>query len=290
MPEFNFINEVNKAYEKMTPEEAVDLDIVLGAYRSFRGNRRKLIAYVSMPITTGRRLIEVMSSEGVTNQNQLMSRIGKDGLYERIIKPNISEGIALADKLGEEKELLFIAPSVFEAKKHRWSQDAYMSLWYRVIAEMAGQHYLMDGWEYSTGGIKEVLLTLTMQWRGFDENFVKLATLKWGVKNFLPNMTDEQKSKELLGMSRIGLVNQAGEKISIDAVLDLVVNAADDLHERGMENVELLGLASSVQSIPQFAPLHLPDEMAEHVNAWQGDRFQEASERLNDLLYGQYCK
>jgi len=181
------------SYARLTEDELANLGIVLGAYRSFRGNRRAHIGYVSMPITSGRRLCDVLCEEGVRTVEELTAKCGKGALWERVMQPNINEGIAFTDGLGKREDLLFIAPSVFEAKKWRWTQDAYMSLWYRVIAEMAGRHVVMDGWEYSNGGVDEVLFSLYLRWRIFRATTLQIGIDHFGLKNFLPGMSHEER-------------------------------------------------------------------------------------------------
>jgi hypothetical protein len=160
-----FLRDVNVAYDRLTEDEFANLGIVFGAYRSFRGRRRAHIAYVSMPITTGERYYDVFGAYGVRTKEELNQAVGPNALRELVVKPNIEEGIVFVDKLGRSEDLLFTAPSVFEAEKWRWSEDAYMSLWYRVIGEMAGSHVVMDGWQYSTGGVKEVVFSMLLKRR-----------------------------------------------------------------------------------------------------------------------------
>src|SRR3989344_7082840 len=116
MDDRQLLGVVNESYEKLTELELTNLGIVLGAYRSFRGDRRSHIAYVGMPITTGKRLYDVLKQEGVVTREELIAKCGKDSLWELVIKPNVDDGIAFADELGRRENLLFIAPSVFEAK------------------------------------------------------------------------------------------------------------------------------------------------------------------------------
>jgi len=234
MAKQEILTEITKVYENLTEEELTNLGIVLGAYRSFRGNRRNHIGYVSMPITSGKRLYDIFSKEQVQTVDELIAKCGKDILWEMVMKPNIQEGVAFADSLGKRDNLLFIAPSVFEAKRWRWSQDAYMSLWYRVIGEMAGKHVLMDGWEYSNGGVDEVLFSLFLQWRIIRASTTKNASEIFGLKNFSPEMSFDESSKELDAMWKIVIVDSAGNEIRLDSALEKCVEAAKDLKARGL--------------------------------------------------------
>ncbi|WKZ28988.1 MAG: hypothetical protein QY323_05705 [Patescibacteria group bacterium] len=227
------LSDVTESYDRLTEDELRNLGIVLGAYRSFRGNRRGLLAYVSMPITSGKRYFDVLTEHGVTSAEELAAKAGKDALYELVIKPNIREGVAFADQLGEtRKDLLFIAPSVFEAKKWRWSQDAYMSLWYRVIGELTGKHYLMDGWEYSTGGVKEVMFTVLMQNQAFLDAF--------RMKDFLPDVPEERLREEYWAMREVRIYDAQGQDINVIKAVEMIVAAVADLRKRGLPCQELI--------------------------------------------------
>jgi hypothetical protein len=247
------LDDINAEYGKLSEDELANLGIVLGAYRSFRGDRRGHIAYVSMPITSGRRLYETLHAHGVNSIEALTAKEGKDALWRLVIKPNIDEGVALADRLGAERKLLFVAPSVFEAKRWRWSQEAYMSLWYRVIGEMAGSHYLMDGWEYSTGGVKEAMFSMLLRWRMIRRSNVSAAAKHFGLQNFLPATMPADSAdeiRELEAMWNIRVYDQRGEELHIDDLLEKAVHAIDDLRGRGLPYQDLVNPAWNIMQTP----------------------------------------
>lgn len=258
LPPSDPAHDVVQSYDKLTEDELGNLGIVLGAYRSFRGDRRGHLAYVSMPITSGKRFYETLSAEGVTSAKELVEKRGKDALYELVIKPNVAEGVALADKLGEErKDLLFIAPSVFEAKKWRWSQDAYMALWYRVIGELTGKHYLMDGWEYSTGGLQEVLFSMLMRWRVVRSHNVREGAAEFKFPNFHPGLSREKLMEELRGMWEITVHAADGTPITLEQALAMAVAAIRDLQSRGFDASGLIGPAWRLSQVPWRSPFFM---------------------------------
>ena len=247
------LDDVTGAHERLTEDELGNLGVVLGAYRSFRGDRRKHLAYVSMPITSGKRCYEVFSEHGVTSLEELAAKCGKDAAYRLIIKPNIAEGIAFADRLGVERsDLLFIAPSVFEAKRWRWSQDAYMSLWYRVLGELTGKHFLMDGWEYSTGGVKEVMFTTFMQFTMLP--FKSRAAMgEFDLKDFMTDLSPDQRLAEIEAMTKIRLHAADGSEIRVDQALAMIVKAIEDLKSRGLPYQDLVAPAMRMSTAPFLA-------------------------------------
>ena len=249
------LDEVNGEYDRLTENELVNLGVVLGAYRSFRGNRRAHIAYVGMPITTGKRYYDVLSEHRVRTPEELALKLGPRAISELVIQPNIREGIAFADALGIRKDLLFIAPSVFEGKPQRWTQYAYMALWYRVLGELAGAHFVMDGWEYSTGGLKEVLFSMFMQWAIIRPYTKQAAIRTFGLKNFLPSMSTEDERNEFDAMRKIRVYDSSGAEITVDRALEKSVAAIYDLKDRGFACDELLEPAWKLMQTPIVSSL-----------------------------------
>lgn len=278
------LSDVNGAYARLTENELDNLGIVLGAYRSFRGPRRKLLAYASMPITTGLRLRNVCVEHGVTDVAELNAKLGKDALWELVIQPNIKDGIAFADALGRSRDdLLWIAPSVFEAKKWRWSQDAYMSLWYRVIGELAGRHVLMDGWQYSVGGVLEVMFSLFMRWRLIRPNSEKLATETFGLKNFLPGMSRAERMEEYEAMWRMRVYDAAGRELLLDGILAMIVAAIEDLRDHGLAYRDLIGPAHRIMLTPFMSPCPASGGRADWPPSVMTDTYDQARDRIKAI-------
>ncbi len=276
------LREVESSYENLTEEELSNLGIVLGAYRSFRGDRRAHVAYVSMPITSGKRLYDVFSAENVRSVDELAKKCGKAALWEMVMQPNITEGISVADRLGKRENLLFIAPSVFEAKKWRWSQDAYMSLWYRVIGEMAGKHVVINGWEYSNGGVDEVLFSLFLQWRVLRRYNLEQGVEIFGLKNFLPGMSQTELVQELEAMWKMRIFDAEGIEIRLDSAFAKCVDAVSYLHERDLPYDTLLDKAFRIMKVPFFSPLMCKSDLVNSTIS--SDLYRNARNKLDTLV------
>lgn len=279
---------VNAEYEKLTKDELTNLGVVLGAYRSFRGNRRKHVAYVGMPITTGKRFYDVLSEHGVHTREELATLFGSRALFDLVIAPNVREGIALADQLGKRDDRLFIAPSVFEAKPWRWTDDAYMALWYRVIGELAGSHVVMDGWEYSTGGVREVLFSMFCQWRIIRNYTAMGAAREFGLENFTPVMDPSEKIRELEAMWAIRVFDASSNEITIDIALAKIVAAIEDLKTRGFEAKDLLAPVERMNAVLTLSPISLMFGERDILKGMHYDPFtptlSETRQRLEKLL------
>lgn len=279
--EGQILEDVNGAYDRLTPDELGNLGVVLGAYRSFRGDRRKHLAYVSMPITSGKRYFDVLTEHGAKNADELAQKAGKDALYRLVIKPNIDEGIAFSDRLGlARNDLLFIAPSVFEAKRWRWSQDAYMSLWYRVLGELAGRHYLMDGWEYSTGGVKEVMFTVFMQFSMLPFKDSNLMA-QFDLKDFLTDLPPDRRLAEINAMTKILLHDAAGTEIPHDQAFSMIVTAIEDLRVRGLPYRDLVAPAQRLGIAPFLCAVRFGDARLPY-NPFT-ERYRDADRRLKSI-------
>ena len=204
-------------------ENKDNVNIVIGAYRSILHP----IAYMSLPITSGKRCYEVLDKHKVKSMDELIKK-DKDLLYGEIIKPNIEEGLVLAERLAEKSVLPVVAPSIFEAKKQRWGQNDYMFMWFRVIEEKARKMYMKNGWEYSNGGSEEFVRAMEMQF-----GFINPSN---GMEHF-PKGTDlERVYKEL---RQIKVFNEDEGELRLHDGFKMIKKAVLDLKERGFSSPTL---------------------------------------------------
>lgn len=209
-----------------------EMNLVLGSYRSIRYP----IAYVSMPITSGKLLYEILEKKGCRNLEELSEQDPKS-IFLEIIQPNIEMGIAAADKLRIKSKLPPIAPSVFEAKKQRWSQEEYMFLWFRVIEELAEEVHMTEGWEYSNGGAQEFVKAMEMQFGFANTNF------------FQKNIDTEN---ELERMKKIKVFDNKRKEIRLNKGSELLTSAIIDLRSREFDSESLKTSLHKLTSIGGF--------------------------------------
>lgn len=151
-------------FAAMTPERQANIEIVSSAYASMPGHK----AYLTMPVTSGRRYYEVLDHHGVKTVAELEAR--KPGaLREDVILPNIAEANELAERIVGRTALPLVVPGVFEARRQRWTQEEYMCLWMRLIVGPIREVHLSDGWEYSNGGAAEFARAILIRFRCIDE-------------------------------------------------------------------------------------------------------------------------
>lgn len=130
-----------------------------------------------------------------------------------------------------------------------------MSLWYRVLGEIAGAHYLMGGWEYSVGGVKEAMFSMAMQWRIFRRYNIHEMARAWGLGNFRPGMSPQEEMAELERMWSIRLYDERSKELRIDQILAMVVRAIKELAKSGLPYEDLLGPAWNLKRMHILSPL-----------------------------------
>ncbi len=153
-----------KAFADLSVERQANIEVVSSAYASLFAQK----AYLTMPVTTGKRFYDILDRYGVHTVEELEKK-RPGALREEIILPNIEEGTRLGKQLQTDMGLsAIIVPGAFEARKQRWTQDEYMVLWLRVITNAVRELYLSPDWEYSNGGAVEFARAILLQFRCVD--------------------------------------------------------------------------------------------------------------------------
>jgi hypothetical protein len=137
-------------FDSLPADRQTNIEVVSSAYASMLGDK----AYLSMPVTSGRRFYEILDLYGVKTVEELEKK-RPGALRQEIILPNVGEAKTFAARLAPELDTSLIVPGVFETRRQRWTQDEYMVLWLRLITSSIKEIYLLDGWEYSNGGAME---------------------------------------------------------------------------------------------------------------------------------------
>jgi len=144
----------------LPPERQANVDVVASAYASMLGDK----AYLTMPVTTGRLLYDVLDAYGVKSIAELES-FRPGALREEIILPNIEGSLNHAKAVASRTGLPLVVPGVFEARKQRWTQVEYMVLWLRFITTSVAELHLCRDWEYSNGGAIEFTRAILIRHR-----------------------------------------------------------------------------------------------------------------------------
>lgn len=115
--------------------------------------------YLSTPITTGRRELELMEKLGVGSREELRRDHGDDWRTQ-VVNANEQAAMRGADLVVESVALgrLVVNPSMLN-RKH-WTQDDYDALWSRLITEYPTVVIPLEGWAYSRGARLEISLAI----------------------------------------------------------------------------------------------------------------------------------
>jgi hypothetical protein len=141
------------------------LDSFVGCF----GLEREKVAYVSTPITTGRRYYDWLKSSG------LVPNAGADfraAHAREVIAINQASAHALVLYVRGQLGKIVVDPTALDVPV--WAQDEYNAFWTRLITDYVGTVVFNDGWEYSTGCTLEYAAALEASATLLDSNLSPL--------------------------------------------------------------------------------------------------------------------
>ena len=157
-----YLRREEELFQALPEDRKANIEIVYSAYDSCT----LPFAYLTMPVTTGKRFYDTLDRYGVKSIDELEAK-RKGALRDEIIIPNIEEAKHFAKKVSAAFPL--IVPGIFEARKQRWNQDEYMILWLRLLTNKVRELHLSEFWEYSNGGAIEFCRAMMLHYRFTDE-------------------------------------------------------------------------------------------------------------------------
>ncbi|MBI5064679.1 hypothetical protein HZA97_00455 [Candidatus Woesearchaeota archaeon] len=202
-------------------ENSPNLEAILEQVGEFR--KEEDLSYISMPVSSGKILYDVLGKYGVKNSKELQEKF-PEVLGKEVVKPNKKAIKKLYDKLKKKVKNKIVIPADIEAQKRGWSQNDCMFLWFRVLEEKAKTVYVADGWKYSNGG---------------GEEFVRVMEMQFGFVNpthgmeYFPKNADLE--KEFKRMREIKVYNQKLQELKISDGITLLSHAIHDLKEKGFD-------------------------------------------------------
>jgi hypothetical protein len=251
-------------------EKQAALEVVTTAYRSIYSP----VEYLSLPITSGKLMYEVFGRRGVKSIDEL-AKADPDALVRDIIKPNIAAGVAFAEQVRQYARHPLVVPSIFEARKQRWSQDEYMFLWFRVIEERAKAMHMMEGWQYGNGSAEEFVRAMEMQ-HGFvnDHNGM----------DYFPKGAD--KGAEEQRMREIRVYAHDRKELRLDDGAVLIGDAIQDLRQRGFTTKRLFESLHKLYSLQGYFLDPLTPVAAWHSRPYETDwrKVEDICRRERDAM------
>lgn len=227
-------------FRSLPEDRQANIEVVCSAYQSVMADK----AYLTHPITSGKRYYDILDQYGVKSIKELENK--KSGaLREEIILPNISEAKQFAETV-EGLTLPLIIPGIFEARKQRWGQEEYMILWLRVLTGSVKELWLSEDWQYSNGGAMEFCRGLMLQLRFIEERAHRLL-----------------------------IFNHKGDRVDLSEGASKLSSAIKDLTVRGHDTAKLRTELGQIAGIAAYLndPLTSRHESAYHTNGVPDDYF-----------------
>jgi len=109
-------------------------------------------AYVSVPITTGKRFLEWYKDRGRLLKNTEYS----EAHFREVIKPNMDDAQEFISHIRATHECIVIEPTALTIDC--WSQNDYNKFWKTVIERYISKVYFGDGWYLSKGCTMEFMV------------------------------------------------------------------------------------------------------------------------------------
>lgn len=181
-----------------SPESAA----IHNTMRTLRAIRhREPLAYVSTPITSGIKLYRLQLEQPSWNKRELM---------KSVMDHNYNEGWELVERVLERRRCNVLYPADLVPARQRWQQEDFQALWLSIIAEMCTELHMCTGWNFSNGGIEELIHVFQL----------KLGLPKH--KSFIFYNTKCDEAIERDRMRSIALFDNRGNPITIaDAIRDI---------------------------------------------------------------------
>lgn len=181
-------NAVPQRTDSLPDDHKLQVQFALGAFGCVMADK---IVYVSVPVTSGKRLYEYMDKNGFKTPEE--AKKDRKAFFDNVISANIEEGVNLSKAWAKKTAGAVIAPAEFEKcrglKGAKWGQDAFMGMWLGVIDDKVTTMVMTDGWQYSDGAGEEYLQAVLMKMGRRARNDVEIldaqgneVTLEKGVQ------------------------------------------------------------------------------------------------------------
>jgi hypothetical protein len=138
---------------------------VLDSFGACLGLERGGVAYVSTPITTGRRFYDWLQTSGYTPDS---GSVFQQAHASEVIAVNTASAQALVMMVRRRFEKTVVDPTQLDVPF--WTQDDFHAFWTRLITDYVGVAVFNDGWEYSTGCCREYAAALNAGATSLDAN------------------------------------------------------------------------------------------------------------------------
>ena len=214
---------VKQRTDDLTDEHKLQAQFALAAFATIKA---KNVGYVSIPITSGRRLYDYIEEKGFHSVEE--ARADHAAFFRNVMTPNFQDGIRVSNDWASRLDGAIVAPVEFEKhlRSHSqidWGQDDFMGMWIPLIKEKITQMIMINGWEYSNGSGEEYLQAALMQMgRGDRSNITvndeqgKPINLEKGIKLLADSFIDvTQRGIKARNMAEtLGIILEAEQRFN----------------------------------------------------------------------------
>ncbi len=181
---------------KVWLEKSEQTDVVHNIMRVLRAiHNSGEIAYVSVPVTSGRFLYDLMLSR---------PSMSKADLIEAAIAHNYRKGWNFVEDIRKRRDCPILYPADLIPAHQEWEQEHFQALWLSIIAEKSTEVHMAEGWAFSNGATEE----FTHVWQ------LRLGLPKHPQLTFYNTKENEESEKER--MKNIKVYDHDGNLMSID--------------------------------------------------------------------------
>lgn len=270
------------------PKDTGSIDNIMALFNCILEGRTA--AYLSTPITTGRRFLEWYKETGYKLEPN-GSRY-KEEHYRAVIRPNTEEVEKKMNILRRQLDTVLVNPTKFDWTE--WTQDDYRHFWGKVIENYADAVIFLDGWQYSSGCAFEFLTAVRSGAETLNEDRSKLdmetgfQLIKNAVgeykKNAIPAAYLERVMDELA-------VDIAGENERKAGIYELPVDAVENLTASSPGDYlkdEVLNRLAKTGNVAQFVSFAADSELSQRFSRVAGFtpnyRFSSPQQAVRYLL------
>jgi hypothetical protein len=210
-------------------DQTVVVHNVMRVLRAIRNSGA--LAYVSVPITSGKLLYELQLNHPELSKGQQI---------KKAIEFNYSSGWNFVEALRKRIVCPIIYPADLVPARQKWEQPHFQALWLSIIAEKCTELHMSEGWEYSNGGTEE--FTHAMQ--------LRLGLPKHKDLVFFNTKEDENTERER--MRNIQIYDHRGNSLSLADGIKAIKGSSSWLRQNDFE-------AKTLENCLQL--LHWTDKM-----------------------------
>ena len=155
------------------------------------------LAYISVPITSGLYYYE---------QKLVHPEMNKGLLMQDVMNHNYRVGWSQVKMVIERRRCSVLYPADLIPARQKWQQEDFQALWLSIIAEFCTEVHMCKGWNFSNGGIEELIHTFQLR---LGEPYS--GSFGWPFYN-----TKGDHKQELDRMRRIAIFDYNGQSIDMD--------------------------------------------------------------------------